>query len=105
MTEHPGPVYDRVLLKLSGEAFQGKQGYGVDPDTATSIAREVVSAHSLGISMGVVIGGGNIFRGMQASADGMDRSMADTVGMLATVMNALVFQDALERENVPTRVK
>src|SRR5688572_1358150 len=97
------PVYKRVLLKLSGEALQGSQGYGVDPKVAVSIAEQIKDVHGLGIDLAVVIGGGNIFRGIQASKAGLDRSTADYIGMLATVINSLVLQDALEKIGVHTR--
>ena len=99
------PVYKRVLLKLSGEALQGRLGYGVDPKVATSIANQVKEVHEMGVDLAVVIGGGNIFRGLQASKAGMDRATADYIGMLATVMNSLVLQDAFEKVGVHTRVQ
>ncbi len=98
------PAYTRVLLKLSGEALMGDQGYGVDPAVVTRIAEEVAEIRALGVQVAIVIGGGNIFRGMVGSARGMDRATADYMGMLATVMNALALQDALEHNGVPTRV-
>jgi len=100
----PTPIYTRVLLKLSGEALMGEQQYGVDPAVTTHIARDVGDIQSLGVQTAIVIGGGNIFRGLAASAKGMDRATADYMGMLATVMNALALQDALERQGVITRV-
>lgn len=99
------PVYKRVLLKLSGEALQGKLGYGVDPSVAASIARQISDVHKMGVDIAVVIGAGNIFRGLQASEAGMDRATADYVGMLATIINSMVLQDALEKLNVHTRVQ
>ena len=96
--------YTRVLLKLSGEALMGESQYGIDPDVATRIAGEVADIQSAGVQTAIVIGGGNIFRGVAASAKGMDRSTADYMGMLATVMNALALQDALEHKGVATRV-
>jgi uridylate kinase len=96
--------YSRVLLKLSGEALMGDQAYGVDPAVATRIAEDIADIQSLGVQAAVVIGGGNIFRGLAASAQGMDRSTADHMGMLATVINALALQDALEHQGVATRV-
>jgi uridylate kinase len=96
--------YSRVLLKLSGEALMGDGNYGIDADVALRIAAEVAGIQALGVQTSVVIGGGNIFRGVAASARGMDRSTADYMGMLATVMNALALQDALESQGVPTRV-
>jgi uridylate kinase len=98
------PVYKRVLLKLSGEALMGDDAYGVDRDAAEQIAKDVGEVHRLGVETAVVIGGGNIFRGLAASARGMDRATADYMGMLATVINALALQDALEREGISTRV-
>jgi uridylate kinase len=100
----PNPHYKRILLKLSGEALMGDQPYGIDPAVATRIAQDVAEIQSLGVQTAVVIGGGNIFRGLAASARGMDRSTGDYMGMLATVINALALQDALEHNGVPTRV-
>lgn len=96
--------FKRVLLKLSGEALMGEAGYGIDPEVLASLARQIRDVRSLGLELAIVVGGGNIFRGIAASASGMDRSQADYMGMLATVMNALALQDALEREEVYTRV-
>src|SRR5438309_1571008 len=96
--------YHRVLLKLSGEALMGDQSYGIDPAIATQIAREIGEIQEMGVQTAVVIGGGNIFRGVAASARGMDRATADYMGMLATVINALALQDALEQQGVVTRV-
>jgi len=98
------PIYKRALLKLSGEALMGDQQFGVDPAVATRIARDVGEIQSLGVETAIVIGGGNIFRGLAASARGMDRATADYMGMLATVINALALQDALEQQGVNTRV-
>jgi uridylate kinase len=98
------PVYSRILLKLSGEALMGEQAFGIDPAITTQIAREIGEVQSMGVQTGVVIGGGNLFRGLAASARGMDRSTADSMGMLATVINALALQDALEQIGVTTRV-
>ena len=98
------PAYKRILLKLSGEALMGEQQFGVDPAVATRIAQDVADIRQLGVEVAIVIGGGNIFRGMAASAKGMDRTTADNMGMLATVMNALALQDALEHVGVNTRV-
>jgi uridylate kinase len=100
----PTPIYKRVLLKLSGEALMGEQQFGVDPAVVTRIARDVGELQGLGIETAIVIGGGNIFRGLAASARGMDRATADYMGMLATVINGLALQDALEQQNVVTRV-
>ncbi|MGF1500233.1 MAG: UMP kinase [Paracoccaceae bacterium] len=99
------PLYRRVLLKLSGEALMGDQGFGLDPTTLSRIALQVKAAHDEGIEICLVIGGGNIFRGLSAAAQGMERSQADYMGMLATVMNALGLQSALERHGVSTRVQ
>jgi uridylate kinase len=98
------PAYKRILLKLSGEALMGEQTYGIDPAVATQIAKDVSEIQSLGVETAIVIGGGNIFRGVAASARGMDRATADYMGMLATIINALALQDALEQQNVPSRV-
>ena len=98
------PAYRRVLLKLSGEALMGEQTFGIDPAAATQIARDIGEVQQLGVQTGVVIGGGNLFRGLAASARGMDRATADYMGMLATVINALALQDALEQIGVTTRV-
>jgi uridylate kinase len=100
----PRPAYKRVLLKLSGEALMGEQTYGIDPAVATQIARDVAEIQGMGVETAIVIGGGNIFRGVAASARGMDRATADYMGMLATVINALALQDALEQQGVVTRV-
>jgi uridylate kinase len=94
----------RALLKLSGEALMGARPYGIDPEIARRIAAEVASAHGEGIQVAIVVGGGNIFRGLAAAASGMDRATADYMGMLATVMNGLALQDALEQAGAPTRV-
>jgi len=99
-----GLRYRRILLKLSGEALLGDRQYGVDPAFCTFIARQVAEVHRLGVEIGIVVGGGNIFRGLAAAARGMDRATGDYIGMLATVMNALALQDALERVGVQTRV-
>lgn len=101
----PEPHYKRVLLKLSGEALGGDQGYGIDPNTITAIAREVKRVVELGVELSLVIGGGNIFRGLAASSKGMDRASADYMGMLATMINSLAMQDALEKVGVDTRVQ
>jgi uridylate kinase len=98
------PAYKRILLKLSGEALMGEQTYGIDPIVATQIAKDVKEIQGLGVETAIVIGGGNIFRGVAASARGMDRATADYMGMLATIINALALQDALEQQGVPTRV-
>jgi uridylate kinase len=97
------PAYRRVLLKLSGEALMGEQAFGIDPAVAAGIAKDVAEVHNLGVEVALVIGGGNIFRGVAASAGGMDRATADYMGMLATCINGLALQDALEHEGVITR--
>jgi uridylate kinase len=97
-------VYHRVLLKISGEALMGDQNYGIDVNVARTVAEELKAVHDLGVQVAVVVGGGNIFRGVSKSAGNMDRSSADYIGMLATVMNAVVLQDALEKLGVQTRV-
>lgn len=99
------PRYKRILLKLSGEALAGNQGSGINQAVIKQIAEDVAEVHRRGVQMGIVIGGGNIFRGVAASAQGMDRASSDYMGMLATVINALALQDALEKEDVPTRVQ
>lgn len=93
------------MLKLSGEALMGDQGYGIDPDTLKYVAGEIRSVSDLGVQVSVVVGGGNIFRGIAASSYGMDRASADKMGMLATVLNSLALQDALEKKNIQTRVQ
>jgi uridylate kinase len=103
-TANTPPFYKRVLLKLSGEALMGEQQYGVDPNVAARIAVDVREIQGLGVETAIVIGGGNIFRGLAASAKGMDRATADYMGMLATVINGLALQDALEQAGVLTRV-
>jgi uridylate kinase len=98
------PAFSRVLLKLSGEALMGEQPYGIDPTVVDTIARELVSVQAEGLELAIVVGGGNIYRGIAAAADGMDRATGDYAGMLATVLNALALQDALERLGALTRV-
>jgi len=98
-------LYSRILLKISGEALMGDKGYGIDAHTVDFMAREIRDIVSLGIQISVVIGGGNIFRGVQASLEGMERASADYMGMLATVINALALQNALEKYELPTRVQ
>jgi uridylate kinase len=100
----PDPTYKRILLKLSGEALMGAAQYGIDPAVTSQIARDVHEVQSLGVETAIVIGGGNIFRGVAASTRGMDRATGDYMGMLATVINALALQDALEQQGVTTRV-
>jgi len=97
-------TYQRVLLKLSGEALMGDLGYGIDPAVVATIAEEVRDVIQAGVQLAIVVGGGNIFRGVKASAAGMDRATADYIGMIATVMNAMTLQDALEQIDIPTRV-
>ena len=97
--------FKRVLLKLSGEALMGKGSYGIDPETVTAIAKEIKTVADLGYEICLVVGGGNIFRGLSAAAEGLDRASADYMGMLATVMNALGIQNALEQQQVETRVQ
>jgi uridylate kinase len=99
------PSFTRVLLKLSGESLAGAQGYGIDPQTINTIAREIREVVDLGVQLALVIGGGNIFRGLAASSKGMDRASADYMGMLATMINSLAMQDALEKVGVATRVQ
>ena len=102
--ESPRPAFRRILLKLSGEALMGAQNYGIDTQVADSVAHEIKAVYELGVEVAIVVGGGNIFRGVSKSAGNMDRGSADYIGMLATVMNAVVLQDALERIDVSTRV-
>ena len=99
-----GRPFHRVLLKLSGEALLGGRTYGIDPATVTAIAREVHAVHDAGTELAIVVGAGNIYRGVAAASEGMDRATADYAGMLATLLNALTLQDAMERAEVPTRV-
>ncbi len=96
--------YHRILLKVSGESLAGEKKFGLDPATLRAIAREIKAVVDLKVEIGIVVGGGNIFRGLEASAQGIDRAVADNMGMLATVVNALALQDALEKAGVPTRV-
>ena len=98
-------AFQRILLKLSGEALMGDLGYGLDPDIVQGIAAEIKDVVSSGVQMAIVVGGGNIFRGMKGAAAGMDRATADYIGMVATIVNAITLQDALERIDVPTRVQ
>ena len=105
MDSQSTPKYQRVLLKLGGEALGGEQGFGIDPEIVVRIANEIKDVHRLGVEVAIVIGGGNIFRGLAASARGFDRVSADHMGMLATVINALALQDALEKIDVFTRVQ
>jgi uridylate kinase len=98
-------LYSRILLKISGEALMGDKGYGIDANTVDFMAKEIRDIVSMGVQISVVIGGGNIFRGVQASLEGMERASADYMGMLATVINALALQNALEKYHIPTRVQ
>jgi uridylate kinase len=102
--EEAAPIFRRVLLKLSGEALMGDREYGLDPDRMAAIADEIVEVHRSGLELAIVVGAGNIYRGMAAAAEGMDRATADYAGMLATLLNALALQDALERRGAHTRV-
>ena len=99
------PVFQRILLKLSGESLMGSLDYGTDPERLAAVARQIARVRDLGVEVAVVVGAGNIYRGMKGAAAGMDRATADYMGMLATVLNALALQDALEREGVHTRVQ
>ncbi|MBU4342983.1 MAG: UMP kinase [Candidatus Omnitrophica bacterium] len=99
------PIYKRVVLKLTGEALQGKKGYGIDALVTEAIAKEIKDTKKVGVQIAIVIGGGNIYRGAQASGQGVDRIIADYMGMLATVINGLALQDALEKQGVMTRVQ
>lgn len=101
----PAPKYKRIVLKLSGEALAGSKGFGIDHDVLNSIAQQVREVRDLGVEIAIVVGGGNLWRGVAGSAQGMDRATADYIGMLATVMNALALQDALEKYGVDTRVQ
>jgi uridylate kinase len=100
----PAPVYSRILLKLSGEALMGERPFGIDPDVVARIADELREVHELGVETAVVVGGGNIIRGMAAAAQGIDRVAGDHMGLLATVINGLALQDALEKRHVPNRL-
>ncbi|MGD1913839.1 MAG: UMP kinase [Rivularia sp. (in: cyanobacteria)] len=100
-----GTGYRRVLLKLSGEALMGSMGYGIDPEVVNSIASEIKEVVATGVQLAIVVGGGNIFRGMKAASAGMDRATADYIGMIATVMNAMTLQESLERIGVQTRLQ
>lgn len=100
----PEPAFGRILLKLSGEALTGSSGYGISPHVIDEVAQEVLQVCSMGVQLGIVLGGGNIFRGIAGAADGMDRASADQMGMLATVINALAMKDALERHGIEARV-
>jgi len=99
------PIYKRILLKLSGEALMGNQGFGIDPDALQKFAKEVVAAHQLGVEIAIVIGGGNIFRGVQGLAKGISKVSGDYMGMLATVINSIAFQNVLETFGIQTRLQ
>src|ERR1700734_2243509 len=99
------PVFKRLLLKLSGEALMGELDYGTDPERVSAVATEISDVHARGVEIAIVVGGGNIYRGLAAAAKGMDRATGDYMGMLATVLNALALQDALEKDGVATRVQ
>lgn len=99
------PVYERILLKLSGEVLQGDQGYGIEPDIVNSLAKQIKEVKDLGIEIAIIIGGGNIFRGLSSTAFGMDRTSADHMGMLATIINGIALQDALEKIGIFCRVQ
>jgi len=101
----PEPTYSRIVLKLSGESFQGSQGFGIDAETVHSIAREVKEVYDLGVQMAIIVGGGNIFRGTRQKALSIDRATGDYMGMLSTVINGLALQDALEKQGVFTRLQ
>jgi uridylate kinase len=101
---HAAPAFQRVLLKLSGEALMGERGYGIDEPTVHAVAREIAALRESGLQVGIVIGAGNIYRGIAAAAEGMDRASADYAGMLATLLNAIALQDALERYGAHTRI-
>jgi uridylate kinase len=103
--EAGAPAYRRILLKLSGEALMGDLDYGTDPDRVDAISRELAAIQRRGVEMAIVVGGGNIYRGLKAAAEGMDRATGDYMGMLATVLNALALQDALEKRDIATRVQ
>jgi uridylate kinase len=104
-SESVAPAYHRVLLKLSGEALMGDLDYGTDPARVQAISRQIASVQRRGVEISIVVGGGNIYRGLAAAARGMDRATGDYMGMLATVLNALALQDALEKASIPTRVQ
>src|SRR3989338_6103218 len=105
MSKKKKPVFKRIVLKLTGESLQGRKGSGVDLKVARSVAKQIKEVKELGVELSCVIGGGNIFRGLQASREGMERVTADYIGMLATVINSLALQDALEQEGIYTRVQ
>ena len=105
MTQQRKPEFKRILIKLSGEALMGDQGFGIKPEMINYVAGEVAGVHKLGVQVSIVVGGGNIFRGIAGSSAGMDRASADNMGMLATVINSLALCDAMEKEGVPTRVQ
>lgn len=104
-TDSPEPTYKRIVLKLSGESFQGAQGFGIDAETVHSIARDVKQVYDLGVQMAIIVGGGNIFRGTRQKSLSIDRATGDYMGMLSTVINGLALQDALEKQGVFTRLQ
>jgi uridylate kinase len=105
VTDEPAPIFRRILLKLSGESLMGSLEYGTDPERLASVAEEIKRVHDRGVEIAIVLGAGNIYRGIAGAAEGMDRATADYMGMLAIVLNALQLQDALEKRDVPTRVQ
>jgi uridylate kinase len=105
MADDGKPVFQRVLIKLSGEALMGDRDYGIDPDRVAHVARAIAAVRNRGVEVAIVVGGGNVYRGLRGAADGMDRATGDYMGMLATVLNALALQDALEKDGVHTRVQ
>ena len=105
MTDQPSTKWKRILLKLSGEAFAGSKGFGLDGEVLSRIADDIAEAHGLGIEVAVVVGGGNLWRGLAGAQGGLDRAQADYMGMLATVINALALQDVLEQKGLPTRTQ
>src|SRR5439155_26425912 len=105
MTEPPKPKYSRILLKLSGEALGGESGVGICPEAIHDMARQIGEVRQLGVEDVIVVGGGNIFRGLAGSEQGIERATGDYMGMLATIINALALQDALEKNGIPTRVQ
>ena len=105
MTDEPAPIFRRILLKLSGESLMGSLEYGTDPERLASVAEEIKRVHDRGVEIAIVLGAGNIYRGLKGAAAGMERATADYMGMMATVLNALTMQDALEKEGVNTRVQ
>ncbi len=103
--ENKPSKFDRITIKLSGEALMGNQGFGITPEMISYVAQEILKVHKLGVQISIIVGGGNIFRGVAGSAAGMDRASADNMGMLATVVNSLALSDAFEQIGIPTRVQ